>query len=200
MTSTRVMAARPRVRDQRAEAVLEAIRTRRVVRAFTDDPVSVDDLRRILESARWAVSAGNRRINKFLVVRDTRTIGLVKAVSPGMLGRPTALIVICTDTEKAAKEQVQLDRDPNTWIDVGTAAMNMMLAAHALGLGSCPATSFSRSGVTTVLELPPTLIPEFIVQLGHPAPQPRVMRAGASTRLTIEALTYWERYGQVMPD
>lgn len=35
--------------------------------------------------------------------------------------------------------------------------------------------------------------------VGHPAPQPRVMRAEASTRVTAESLTYWERVGSPMP-
>ena len=153
----------------------------------------------ILESARWALSAGNRYISKFLVVQDPNRIRLVKAVSPGMLAKPTALIVILTDLHKAAEQQVQIGRDTATEVDIGTAAQNMSVMAHALGLGSCPATSFSRSGVAATLDLPPTLIPEFILQLGHPAPQPRVMRSGAVTKLPVESLTYWEQVGRPMP-
>ncbi len=116
-------------------------------------------------------------------------------ISPGIVGNPTALIVICTDTKKAKLEGVRLDQDATTLIDVGIAAQNIMLAAHALSLGSCPLTSFSKGAIQTLLELPPFLIPEFIVQLGHPAPEkPRVMRSGVSTRLRIEDITYWERY------
>jgi len=182
-----------------AATLLATIRTRRVARSFTEEPVDESDLRKLLESARWALSAGNRYINKFLVVQDPARIRLVRAVSPGMLAWPPALIVILTDLDKAAEEQVQVGRDTAVAVDVGTAAMNMSLMAHALGLGSCPATSFSRSGVAAALELPSTMIPEFILQLGHPAPQPRVMRAGASTRLTVESLTYWEQVGKPMP-
>ncbi len=182
-----------------AETVLQTMRSRRVVRSFTDEPVSEADLRMILESARWALSAGNRYISKFLVVQDPNRIRLVKAVSPGMLARPTALIVILTDLEKAAEQQVQIERDTATSVDVGTAAQNMSLMAHALGLGSCPATSFSRSGAAATLDLPSTMVPEFILQLGHPAPQPRVMRAGAATKLSVESLTYWEHVGRPMP-
>lgn len=182
-----------------ADTVFEVIRTRRVTRNFTGEPVSEQDLRRVLEAARWAISAGNRRIHKFIVVRNSATIQLIRAVSPGMLALPAALIVICTDMDKAAREQVQLDRDSTTWIDVGAAAMNMIIMAHALGLGTCPTTSFSRSGVSTVLELPPSVVPEFILQLGHPAPQVRVMRPGVSTRLRVEDFTFWERYGRTTP-
>jgi nitroreductase len=182
--------------DDPASVLLQTIRTRRVARSFTEEPVSEADLRKILESARWALSAGNRYINKFLVVQDPQRIRLTRAVSPGMLARPPALIVILTDLHKAAEQQVQVERDTAVAVDVGTAAMNMSLVAHALGLGSCPATSFSRSGVAAALDLPASMIPEFILQLGHPAPQARVMRAEASTRLTVESLTYWERVGR----
>jgi nitroreductase len=181
-----------------AETVLQTMRSRRVVRSFTDQPVSEANLRMILESARWALSAGNRYISKFLVVEDPDRIRLVKAVSPGMLATPTALIVILTDLQKAAEQQVQIDKDTATSVDVGTAAQNMSLMAHALGLGSCPATSFSRSGVAATLDLPPTMVPEFILQLGHPAPQPRAVRTGAVTKLSVESLTYWEQVGRPM--
>ena len=169
----------------------ENIKTRRVTRSFTDKPVSRENIMRLLEAARWAASAGNRRIHKFVVIEDQDTIQQVRSVSPGMLGHPTAIIVICTDKIKAKEEGVKLDLDSTTWIDVGTASQNMMLAAHELGLGSCPTTSFSHSGVSTVLNLPEHLEPEYILQVGHPVPQTRVMRSGASTKLRIEDHTYW---------
>jgi nitroreductase len=178
---------------EQATSLLEIMRSRRVCRNFTDELVRTEDIRTILKAARWASSAGNRRINKFLVVRDPQTLALVKAVSPGMLARPPAIIVILTDLDQARVEQVQLGKDFNTWIDVGTTAMNMMLMAHALGLGSCPATSFSKPGIAVALDLPSHLTADFILQIGHRAPETRAKRAGATTRLDMEDLTYWER-------
>lgn len=102
--------------------VFQAIKTRRVTRAFTDTPVARDDVMRLLESARWAPSAGNRRIHKFVVVEDGQAIELIRAVSPGMLGLPAALIVICSDSAKAEIEGVKMASDTTTWIDVGAAA------------------------------------------------------------------------------
>lgn len=183
-----------------AEIVLNAIRTRRTVRDFTAEPVSVADVRRILEAAQWASSGGNRRIQKYVVVRDPAKIRLVDIVAPGFRGSPTTLIVICTDTVKAAEEQVQLNKHTTTWIDTGTAAMNMQIAAHALGLGSTPVTSFSRSGVREALDLPLTLVPELILQLGHPAqdgPNRRARRP--QLKLTVEELTHWECFGGRIP-
>lgn len=179
-----------------ADAVFEVMNTRRAVRAFTTEPVSVADIRRILEAARWASSAGNRRLHRFYVTRDPEKIDLISTIGPGFYGTPTALIVICTDLERAERFGVRVGRDDSTWIDVGTAAMNMQLMAHALGLGSTPVTSVSRSGLREALELPEQLRADLILQLGHPAPE---RRTGRTQRLRIDDITDWEAVGGTIP-
>ena len=182
-----------------AAALLEAMRGRRVTREFLDEPVSTGDLQQVLRAARWASSAGNRRIHRFLVIRNAETIALLKPFAPGILALPPALIVLSTDLDRARAEHVQIDRDMNSWIDVGTALMSMMLACEALGLGSCPATSFSQAAVARVLALPPFLIPELLLQVGQRAP--RSPRGGkGAVRPTIAELTDWEAVGQPEPD
>jgi nitroreductase len=178
--------------NKSANPVLDALRTRRVTRHFTDDPVSAEDIRTILRAGTWASSAGNRSIHRFLVIRDPNTIAGLRPFAPGILIAPPALIVLSTDTELARAQYVQLGRDMNTWIDIGTSLMCMMLAAQALDLGSCPATSFSRAAVARVLDLPANLVPELMLVLGHPAAAPG--RRGTRT-LTSKALTDWEHVG-----
>ena len=182
-----------------ADELLALMKSRRVCRSFTDEPVSDEELRLMTEAARWATSAGNRHLHKFLIVRDPDTIRRVRSVSPGMLAPPPALIVILTDLEVAARESLQVEHDQANWMDVGTAAMNMMNMAHAVGLGSCPVTSFSRSGAAVMLDLPPYLVPEWILIVGHPKPQARQLRAGAPKPIRARDLTYWERPGQHEP-
>lgn len=185
-----------RLQPAGAEAVLEAIRSRRVVREFTADPLTRDQLDQILTAGRWAATAGNRRINRFLVVQNPRSLKLVRSIAPGIWARPTALIIICVDLDLARQDLVQIDRDPSILIDVGTAAMNMMLAAHAIGVGSCPVTSYSRSGLSRMLDLPASAVPEFILQLGIPTPEALQGHAGRGRRVTAADLTFWERYGR----
>ncbi len=108
-----------------------------------------------------------------------------------MLAHPSALIIICTDHSAAKREGVKIEADSTTWIDVGAAAQNIMLTAMELGLGTCPTTSFSRSGVATILNSPAHLSLEYIVQIGVPQPQDRFMRAGVSTKLRIQDISYW---------
>ena len=64
--------------------------------------------------------------------------------------------------------------------------------AQALGLGTCPVTSFSKIGVATVLELPEGLVPELMLMVGHPQPVDRGLRTNAPKPLRVRDLTYWE--------
>lgn len=178
-----------------ADSLLSFMKQRRVCRSFTEDPVGDELLWKIAQSGRWATSAGNRHLHKFVIVRDAAQIKLIRAMSPGMLAAPPALIVIATDEERAAAEQVQIDVDDSTWIDVGTAAMNMSLMASAIGLGSCPVTSFSQSGVSEVLGFPDSLKPEYLLILGWPKPVERFVSATEKRAITARDLTYWETPG-----
>lgn len=72
------------------EAVLAAIRSRRVVRALTDEPVAREDLETVLDAGRWAPTAGNRHLQRFVATDDPTTLRVMRMVSPGMIQRPPA--------------------------------------------------------------------------------------------------------------
>ncbi|MCB5164656.1 nitroreductase family protein [Streptomyces bambusae] len=150
-----------------ADAVLRAIRTRRVVRALTAEPVARADVAAVVESARFAPRAGNRRIHLYVAVTDPALLRGLRMVSPGMLQVPTAAVVICVDWDRARRYGFA-PTHPGAHVDVGTAAATMLLAAHALGLGAGPVTSFSSTAAATLLGLPEPVRPELIVCLGHP--------------------------------
>ncbi|HUG17267.1 MAG TPA: nitroreductase family protein [Thermomicrobiales bacterium] len=183
---------------ERAEIVFDVMRTRRAVRSFTERPVAVSDIRRIIAAARWASSAGNRRLQRFFVTRDRAKIDLISAVGPGFYGKPPAVIVICADLAKSRAAGVKDDGE-ELKVDVGMAAMNMQLMAHALGLGTTPVTSVSFSGLRAALELPDYLRPELILQLGHPAPG-GAPGFGSGQRIRPEDITDWEVVSGAIPD
>jgi nitroreductase len=173
------------------DAVLHAIRTRRVVRALTDAPVGHDQLRTVLDSARYAPHAGNRRLHRYVVVTRPPLLRAVRMVSPGMLQRPTAAIVICVDWAQVHSYGFA-PASPGPYIDVGTAAATLLLAAHSIGLGAGPVTSFSRTALATILNLPAGVRPELIICLGHPAAgQPPAMRRQGGP--AWDELIQWER-------
>ena len=172
--------------------VLEAIRTRRMTRALTDEPIARSELEEVLKAARWAPSAGNRRLHRFIAIQDSLTLKLLRMVSPGMFQRPAAAVVICIDRAKAESFGMR----PNAkglFVDVGTAAQTMLLAAHSLGLGAGVVTSFSQAAASAILNVPEGLSPEMFVCLGHAAPTqpPGMLPRGP---VTWQSLTQWERF------
>ena len=149
--------------------VLDAIRSRRVTRAMTDEPVGRAELETILDAGRWAPTAGNRHLQRFVATTDPGTLRVLRMVSPGMIQRPTAAVVICIDRALASSYGFP-PQASGLSVDVGTAAVTMLLAAHSLNVGAGPVTSFSCAAVAVALRLPGGWTPEMVVCLGHPAP------------------------------
>ncbi len=151
------------------DPVLAAIRSRRVIRALTAEPLARSTIEAILDAGRWASTAGNRHLQRFVATDHPGTLRVLRMVAPGMIQRPTAAITVCIDRAAAADYGFR-PAATGPFIDVGTATATMMLAAHALGVGAGPVSSFSRAAVTVVLDLPAGWSPELIICLGHPAP------------------------------
>ena len=124
--------------------VLDAIRSRRVTRRMSEAPVDSSLVDRVLQSARWAPNAGNRRLQRVIPVTDPVTLRLLKRVSPGMVPTPQAVLVIGLDTTRAEEFGFQPGHR-GLYVDVGTTAATLLLAAHAVGLGACPVTSRADS-------------------------------------------------------
>ncbi len=171
------------------DPVLDAIHRRRVVRAMTDQPVERDKVEAILDAARWAPTAGNRHLQRFVATTHPGTVRVLRMVSPGMIQHPTAAIAICVDRGLQARYGFPPDASGPS-VDVGTATATMLLAAHAVGVGAGPVSSFSRAAVGVVLDLPEGWSPELIVCLGYPAPE---QPAGMAARRTLgwRDLTRW---------
>src|SRR5262249_62425406 len=115
-----------------------------------------------------------------------------RMVAQGMFQRPVAMIVLCIDCATAESYGMR-PTAKGLYVDVGTAAQTILLAAHSLGLGSGVVTSFSQAAVSAVLNLPEGWSPEMFVCLGHPAPlHPAGMRPRG--KVTWRSLTRRERF------
>jgi len=173
--------------------VLTTIRQRRVVRNFNEEPVTREQMLEVLRAARWAPTGGNKRLHRFVAVLDPVTIRLIRTVSPGMSGHPKGLVVVCIDWDRVA---ILGYRGPRQIfdIDVGTATENMLLAAHAIGLGAGPVTSFSKEAVSVLLRLPDSITPELMVILGHPVPRRPEHQSRPQTPTRLRDLVTWEQF------
>lgn len=169
--------------------VLEAIKTRRSVRRFHEESVSSAEIGRLIEAAIWAPSGGNVQSWRFVVVQEERRIRRLGMVSPGMPGPPPCVIAVCQDVELAEQRGARLGREKLTLFDSAMAAQNIMLAAHAVGLGTCVVASFHAGGVKDVLKLPPGIEPVLLVAVGRPTEAP------APPSRQREGVVFNETYG-----
>ena len=150
---------------------LDAIFTRRSVRAYTPEPIPARLMYRLLEVAQATASGGNVQPWGFVAVESPGRLAALRSLAPGIVGEPTAVICICLDVQRAV-EQGGVGGEQIAWLSIGLATQNLLLAAHDLGLGACPVASFHQGGVSIFLDLPPTVQPILFVTLGYPAIKP----------------------------
>ncbi len=178
------------------------LRSRRSVRRFTSQAVDGDALARILQTAAWAPSAHNRQPWRFAVVatpavkarlaaamaadftRDLAADGLPPVEIEARVARSQArilaapvIVVLCADmTDMDAYPDPVRQAHEHTMAvqSVAAAGLQLMLAAHAEGLGSVWVCSplFAPQAVQECLQLPPTWQPQGMIFLGHAAQQP----------------------------
>ncbi len=142
-------------------------------RAFRTDPVPDDHLDRLLESTRHSPSAGNRQPWRFLVVRtkEDRAALARAAYDQEFLVEAPILIVICADTERSATRYGDRGRTLYVIQDTAAATENLLIAATALGYGSCWVGAFDEGEVSRTLGIPSELRPIAMVPIGKPAEQ-----------------------------
>jgi nitroreductase len=154
--------------------ILKVIQGRRSIRAYRSDLVNIDKLRDlVLQAAIWAPSAGNAQILRYIVVTDHSMLHKIELVSPGLSGNPPALIVVCQDSDEAQLKGGSMGPQFLAIADAAMATQNIMLYAYTLGLGTCVIASFHRGALQTILSLPRSIVPIFIVSVGYPDCSPR---------------------------
>lgn len=166
---------------------LDAIHTRRSIRAFTSDPLGDDALNAILRAGAAAPSGGNAQMWVFIAVRDPKRLMALRSLSPGIIAKPAAVIVLCVDWRRKTTPEGGLDE--MVCFDLGAALQNILLAAHELGLGGCAVGSFNKPGIATLLGLPPQVEPKLLVTIGKPKLIPP-----APPRRPLEEIFFEETY------
>ncbi len=167
--------------------VFEAIKGRRSIRQFTDEPIGKDALERLLDAARWAPTASNQQRWRFVVVTSPSVKELIKKFAPGIFVMPAAFIVICVEKEPGANPWAE-----ETYLaDCAIAAQNIMLAAYEMGIGSCPALSYAKVAIREILNIPEGIEPLLVITLGYPAEAPE-----PPPRLELNQIAFMDEYGK----
>ncbi len=153
--------------------ILKAIKTRRTIRLFKQDPVSDELLTGLIEAGRCAPSGANCQPLEYMVINDSRMLDGVfaqlawagyvkpKRTPPADL-RPTAYIVVL----------VNGDISSDGTADAAAAIENILLAAWAKGIGSCWIGSVKRDELRKILALPDNYSIDSVIALGWAGEEP----------------------------
>ncbi len=157
------------------QAAIENIMTRTSIRKYKEQPVEQEKVDVMLKAAMAAPTAVNLQPWHFIVINDKKTIDLLAGQQPT---NAPLLIAICGDTDKTTTPDGK--KLPDFWVqDVSAATENLLLAAHALGLGAvwtgCYPMMERVAEVANVLNCPKNIVPLAIVRIGYPdeSPEPK---------------------------
>jgi nitroreductase len=163
--------------------VFEAVKARRSIRRYKDQPVPEEKLLKVLEAARLAPSAGNRQPWQFVVVKDLSRKRMVAQAADEQDFVAEAGAVIVALGDPAVSKQWYL-RDPMTAVE------HMALEAVEQGLGTCWIGAFDEAEVRNILKIPESLSVVCILPVGFPDEAP-----AARSRKPLAQVFHKEEYG-----
>jgi nitroreductase len=180
-------------RNVSPDALLALLSGRRSIRYYRTDPVPDEMIEQLLQAGRWAPSANNLQPWNFIVVRDAvvrAEIARFTFYSSGPRGDQVSqvespvLIVLCG---------VVRDRIYHEFLngDVAMAALQMMLQAKALGLGTCWVGGLNRTAIAGLLRIPESFEVVCLLTVGFPVEEPP-----PSPRRPLDEIVYYELYGR----
>ena len=146
----------------------DAIRARRNVRSFAPQPLSTDELDRILEAGRRAPSSRNRQPWDFVVVTDRDQLAELATVwqGAGHVAHSAATVALVISSALNERErEIAL-------YDLGQATSAMQLAAADLGIGSGHSAIGDHDRAGAILGLPADRRAEYLLDFGRPGDRP----------------------------
>jgi nitroreductase len=165
--------------------LIEGIKTRRSIRKFTKKKVSKKDIEELLRAAMQAPSAGNRQPWHFVVVTDREKLDKVPEFHPysKMLKEAPLAILICAKSKT--------DKYCDYWVqDCSAATQNLLLAAHAKGLGAVWLGIYPIdervNGIKDLFSLPAGVVPLSLNAIGYPAEEKEPIDRYDETKIHYE--------------
>ena len=165
--------------DASAPSALDVIFSRKSVRAYTDQPVSDEQVETMLRAAMAAPTGMNVQPWRFVVVRDQAVKDALAGPRGGMIAQAPVVFVVCGETTMMRKPWGQPDAEPEevangNWTqDCSAAAENLLLAAEALGLGAVWTAGYPYEDrvapIREALGLPANVTPLCVIPCGYPA-------------------------------
>ena len=168
--------------------VSEAIRMKRAVRQFKDQPLSDDEVATILQAGRRAQSSKNTQPWQFIAIREKSTLKSLSECGTyaGHLAGAALGIAILTP-DPAERFSIMLD--------AGQAAAYMQLAAWEMKIGSCLATIYDLDAARQLLGYPVKYHLYIAISFGYPVDEAYLTTPPQKGgRRPMDDIVHWERW------
>ena len=192
----------------------DVVGRRRMVRHYQDRPVPPETLRRIVDVARRAPSAGFSQGSNFVVVTDgplraaiarlaQEPAYIAKGFQPWLSSAP-AHVVVCVDEDAYRRRYSAADKvgsDPDQWpvpyplVDAGAALMLLLLQVVEEGLAAGFLGAHRLPGIHGLLDIPDRVVPIGLVTIGYPAPDRRSGSLDAGWK-ALNDVVHWNGWGR----
>ena len=171
---------------------LEAIKKRRSVRDFVDRDVEWELVMQVVDAGKLAPCAGNLQSWKFVIVKEEAHRKKIAdaCLQQDWVAKAPAIIVVLSEPEK--QKQMYGTRGERLYAIQGCAAAaeNMLIAATALGLGSCWVSAFNEEQMRQLLNYPEHLFTQVVIPLGYAEEEPDM-----PPKLRLEHVGMIEKWG-----
>ncbi|MBI2146590.1 nitroreductase family protein [Candidatus Woesearchaeota archaeon] len=177
--------------------ILDIITSRRTIKRFLPKYVSWENIAKLIDAARHAPSAGNIQNWKFIIVIDQELKeNIAKACYEQYeITAAGAFIVVCAEPEKGERYYGSRGEKLYTIQNCAAAVQNMLLEAHALGLGTQWIGAFEEEEVKSLLKIPEEVRPQAIIVVGYPQEIPP-----KPPKYPLETLIYFNSWRSKMRD
>ncbi len=171
--------------------VIDAIKDRRSIREYRHEKVSYDNIRMLINAARWAPSAGNLQPWDFIIVRKNLQKKQLAEASHNQqfIAEAPVAIVACTNPTRSSSRYGLRGSSLYCILDTAFAIQNILLTAYSLGLGTCIVGAFDEDQVKKTLRLPDDIIPLAIIPVGYSAEKPKI-----PSRRHLDEIVHYEKF------
>ncbi|MCW4044065.1 MAG: nitroreductase family protein [Candidatus Bathyarchaeota archaeon] len=168
----------------------EAIKGRRSIRAYKTQDVPEETVKKLIEAASLAPSAGNIQPWLFVIVRKTDIKRkLAQAASQAFIEEAPVVIVVCANEKRAERGYGVRGKTLYCIQDTAAATQNILLTAHALGLGTCWIGAFSEEKVKAAINAPEEKRPVALIPAGYADETPAQRR-----RMPLSQIMHYESF------
>ncbi len=173
--------------------VLDAIKERRSVRKYKPDPVPEEDLKKILDAARMAPSAGNMQPLELVVItnQDIKEKLVKAAHGQSFIAEAPVVVVVCANIPRTSKRYGKRGSELYIIQDTAASIQNIHLAAKSLGYATCWIGAYDEGVVEKIIEGPEKVRALALIPIGKPVQQPK-----APKKRDLEEITYENVYGE----